>query len=399
MVSKATKIRLGIFLFFGLVLIILFVAAVAGNSLRRRWDTYFISFEDYPVSGLQVGGNVNYQGIKVGRVEDIKIDPMNVNKVVVTVNIEPGTPIKEDTEAVLALIGITGLKAVEIRGGTNEAANLEPGSYIKAGSTMIDDISERAISIVDKIDQIAANIHDLTNDENRENIAKILEQTGMILEETRSNLAGTLDAVSRISHNVADLTDGLTQNLDDITAATVNAIDSLSTVSTASIEDLTQSMNRELELITTNLNANLDEISEQVVYLMQDTRFHLNNVGENTNNLVLDASKDIAEISSNINSSLESIDRLLASEEFESLIRNIGELSGQLAEADVKQMVANLGVTIQRTGVLVNTLNRTVLRSQDDLMETLENLRDTTENLNEFSRQISDNPAILIRGN
>ena len=399
MVSKATKIRLGIFLFFGLVLIILFVAAVAGNSLRRRWDTYFISFEDYPVSGLQVGGNVNYQGIKVGRVEDIKIDPMNVNKVVVTVNIEPGTPIKEDTEAVLALIGITGLKAVEIRGGTNEAANLEPGSYIKAGSTMIDDISERAISIVDKIDQIAANIHDLTNDENRENIAKILEQTGMILEETRSNLAGTLDAVSRISHNVADLTDGLTQNLDDITAATVNAIDSLSTVSTTSIEDLTQSMNRELELITTNLNANLDEISEQVVYLMQDTRFHLNNVGENTNNLVLDASKDIAEISSNINSSLESIDRLLASEEFESLIRNIGELSGQLAEADVKQMVANLGVTIQRTGVLVNTLNRTVLRSQDDLMETLENLRDTTENLNEFSRQISDNPAILIRGN
>jgi len=398
-VSKATKIRLGIFLFFGLVLIILFVAAVAGNSLRRRWDTYFISFEDYPVSGLQVGGNVNYQGIKVGRVEDIKIDPMNVNKVVVTVNIEPGTPIKEDTEAVLALIGITGLKAVEIRGGTNEAANLEPGSYIKAGSTMIDDISERAISIVDKIDQIAANIHDLTNDENRENIAKILEQTGMILEETRSNLAGTLDAVSRISHNVADLTDGLTQNLDDITAATVNAIDSLSTVSTTSIEDLTQSMNRELELITTNLNANLDEISEQVVYLMQDTRFHLNNVGENTNNLVLDASKDIAEISSNINSSLESIDRLLASEEFESLIRNIGELSGQLAEADVKQMVANLGVTIQRTGVLVNTLNRTVLRSQDDLMETLENLRDTTENLNEFSRQISDNPAILIRGN
>ncbi len=399
MVSKATKIRLGIFLFFGLVLIILFVAAVAGNSLRRRWDTYFISFEDYPVSGLQVGGNVNYQGIKVGRVEDIKIDPMNVNKVVVTVNIEPGTPIKEDTEAVLALIGITGLKAVEIRGGTNEAANLEPGSYIKAGSTMIDDISERAISIVDKIDQIAANIHDLTNDENRENIAKILEQTGMILEETRSNLAGTLDAVSRISHNVADLTDGLTQNLDDITAATVNAIDSLSTVSTTSIEDLTQSMNRELELITTNLNANLDEISEQVVYLMQDTRFHLNNVGENTNNLVLDASKDIAEISSNINSSLESIDRLLASEAFESLIRNIGELSGQLAEADVKQMVANLGVTIQRTGVLVNTLNRTVLRSQDDLMETLENLRDTTENLNEFSRQISDNPAILIRGN
>jgi ABC-type transporter Mla subunit MlaD len=56
-------------------------------------------------------------------------------------------------------------------------------------------------------------------------------------------------------------------------------------------------------------------------------------------------------------------------------------------------------VTVQRTGVLINTLNRTVMRSQDDLMETLENLRDATNNLNDFSRQISDNPAILLRGN
>lgn len=399
MVSKATKIRLGVFLLVGIVLILMFAAAVAGNSLRSKWDTYYISFEDYPVSGLQVGGTVNYQGIKVGRVEDIKIDPENVNKVVVTVNVEPGTPIKEDTEAVLALIGITGLKAVEIKGGSNEAETMAPGSYIKAGSTLIDDISERAISIVDKIDEIAANINDLTNDENRQNIAKILEQTGMILEETRSNLSGTLDAVSRISHNVADLTEGLTTNLDQISAATVSGIDSISTTTTQSMQDLTQSLNDELVLITENLNRNIDQITEQGIYLMQDTRFHMNNIGENTNNLVLDTSAEIALISSNINKSLESVNQLLASEEFASLVKNIGELSGQLAEADVKAMVSNLGVTIQRTGVLVNTLNRTVVRSQDDLMETLENLRDATDNLNDFSRQISDNPAILLRGN
>lgn len=399
MISKATKIRLGIFLFFGMVLIIIFVAAVAGNSLRRKWDTYYISFEDYPVSGLQVGGNVNYQGIKVGRVEGIKLDPKNVNKVVVTINIEPGTPIKEDSEAVLSLVGITGLKAVEIRGGTNEARTIKPGSFIKAGSTMIDDISERAISIVDKIDLIAANIHDLTNEENRENIAKILEQTELILEETHSNLAGTLDAVSRISNNLADLTDDVANNLDDITVAAVRAVDSLSTISTTSIDEVTKNINQELLLISENINSSLDEIAEQVVYLLQDGRFYVNNIGENTNNLVLDTSKDIAQISANINSSLERIDKILASAGFESLMLNIGELSGQLAEADIKQMVSNLSVTIQRTGVLVNTLNRAVLRSQDDLVETLENLRDTSGNLNEFSRQISDNPAILIRGN
>lgn len=399
MVSKATKVRLGVFLAVGSLLILVFAAAVAGNRLTQKWDTYYIVFDDYPVSGLQVGGTVNYQGIKVGRVEDIKIDPQDVLKVKVTINIEPGTPIKDNTEAVLSLVGITGLKAVEIRGGTNEAKTLKPGSYIKPGSTMIDDISQRAVSIAEKIDLIAANINDITNQQNRENIAKILNETGMILADTRGNLAGTLDAISRIANNTADLTEGLNRNIDMISQNLAGNIDEISQTASESIESIVETLNDELVLITRNLNQNISEISEQGEYLLQDTRFHLNNIGTNTNTLVLESTQQIVSVSSNINRSLETINRLLSSEEFTSIVANIDKLSAQLADSDVQGMVANLGTTIQRTGVLINTLNRTVARSQDDLLETLENLRDATENLNDFSRQISDNPAILLRGN
>ncbi len=399
MVSKATKVRLGVFLAVGSLLILVFAAAVAGNRLTQKWDTYYIVFDDYPVSGLQVGGTVNYQGIKVGRVEDIKIDPQDVLKVKVTINIEPGTPIKDNTEAVLSLVGITGLKAVEIRGGTNEAKNLKPGSYIKPGSTMIDDISQRAVSIAEKIDLIAANINDITNQQNRENIAKILSETGMILADTRGNLAGTLDAISRIANNTADLTEGLNRNIDMISQNLAGNIDEISQTTSESMESIFETLNDELVLITRNLNQNISEISEQGEYLLQDTRFHLNNIGTNTNTLVLESTQQIVSVSSNINRSLETINRLLSSEEFTSIVANIDKLSAQLADSDVQGMVANLGTTIQRTGVLINTLNRTVARSQDDLLETLENLRDATENLNDFSRQISDNPAILLRGN
>lgn len=399
MVSKATKVRLGVFLAVGSLLILVFAAAVAGNRLTQKWDTYYIVFDDYPVSGLQVGGTVNYQGIKVGRVEDIKIDPQDVLKVKVTINIEPGTPIKDNTEAVLSLVGITGLKAVEIRGGTNEAKTLKPGSYIKPGSTMIDDISQRAVSIAEKIDLIAANINDITNQQNRENIAKILSETGMILADTRGNLAGTLDAISRIANNTADLTEGLNRNIDMISQNLAGNIDEISQTTSESMESIVETLNDELVLITRNLNQNISEISEQGEYLLQDTRFHLNNIGTNTNTLVLESTQQIVSVSSNINRSLETINRLLSSEEFTSIVANIDKLSAQLADSDVQGMVANLGTTIQRTGVLINTLNRTVARSQDDLLETLENLRDATENLNDFSRQISDNPAILLRGN
>jgi phospholipid/cholesterol/gamma-HCH transport system substrate-binding protein len=388
-----------VFLAIGSLLIIIFAAAVAGNRLTQKWDTYYIEFEDYPVSGLQIGGTVNYQGIKVGRVEDIKIDPQDVKKVKVTINIEPGTPIKDDTEAVLSLIGITGLKAVEIRGGTNEARTMKPGSYIQAGSTMIDDISERAISIAEKIDMIAANINEITNTENRENIARILEETSLILGETRENLSGTLDAISRIANNTADLTEGLEKNIDMLSQNLAGNIDTISQSTATAIDDMAESLNKELVLITQNLNKSVSEITDQGEYLLKDTRFHLNNIGQNTNALVLESTEQVVAVSSSINRSLETIDRLLNSEEFVSIVKNIDTLSAQLSEADTKEMVANLGTTIQRTGVLINTLNRTVLRSQDDLMETMENLRYATENLNDFSRQISDNPAILLRGN
>lgn len=399
MVSKATKVRLGVFLVVGAVLILVFAAAVAGNRLTQKWDSYFIVFDDYPVSGLQVGSAVNYQGIKVGRVEEVKIDPKDVNKVIVIINIEPGTPIKVDTEAVLSTALLTGMKSVEIKGGTNEAKNMSPGSQIKSGSTLIDDISDRAMTIVEQVELIAENIGKITNEENQRNIAKILEQTGLILEETRSNLSGTLDAVSRISNNVADMTTGLSKNIDEISASAVNAIDSLNVTTVASLELLTTTLNDELVMITRNLNDNIDQISEQTTYLVQDTRFHINNIGENTNTLILDTTKEIAHLSESINSSLDAVNNILGSDAFGSMMSNLDILAGQLADANLKDMVGNLGVTVQRTGVLVNTLNRTVLRSQDDLAEIMENLRDATANLNDFSRQIVDNPAVLIRGN
>jgi phospholipid/cholesterol/gamma-HCH transport system substrate-binding protein len=399
LVSKATKVRLGVFLAIGSLLILVFAAAVAGNRLTQKWDTYYIEFVDYPVSGLQVGGTVNYQGIKVGRVEDIKIDPQNVLKVKVTINIEPGTPIKEDTEAVLTLVGITGLKAVEIRGGTNEARTINPGGQIKAGSTMIDDISERAVSIAEKIDLIASNINEITSEQNRENLAKILRETGLILETTSSKLSNTLDSFSRIANNTADLTEDLSKNIDFISQNLAGNIDDISESAMGSLEDIANIVNEELVMITRNLNQNVNDISEQAELLIQDTRFHMNNIGQNTNSLVLESTQQILDVSANINRSLDTINQLLSSDEFVSIVENVDVLSGQLAEANVKDMVVNLGTTIQRTGILINTLNRTVLRSQDDLAETLENLRNATENFNDFSRQISDNPAILLRGN
>ena len=151
MVSKAQKFRLGIFIAFSSVLLIVFLVVVAGNKLLEKRDEYYIHYEDTSVIGLQVGGQVKYHGISVGRVDDIRIDKEDVKMVIVTISVKEGTPLKEDILATLAPVGITGLKQIELSGGTNEAKLLKPKSNILPGKSVLDSITGKAEIIAEKL--------------------------------------------------------------------------------------------------------------------------------------------------------------------------------------------------------------------------------------------------------
>ncbi|MBM4404519.1 MAG: MCE family protein, partial [Candidatus Cloacimonetes bacterium] len=254
MVTKAQKVRLGVFLFIGTILILVFAGAVAGNRLMQKRGLYHIEFEDYSVAGLQVGGAVNFRGIRVGRVERMNISPSDMTKIILTVSIESGTPVKVDCEAILINVGITGLKAVEIRGGTNQSAVLKPGSFIPAGVSMFDDITDRAVSIAVKIDEIANNIANLTNEENRMNIAAILSQTSLLLSSANQNLNTTLADISRLARSVASMTENteislatlsnnLEQNLNIIAKSATRGIDDIASATTSSLDNLVKQTN------------------------------------------------------------------------------------------------------------------------------------------------------------
>lgn len=421
MVSKAVKVRLGIFITLGFGLIVLFFVLVAGNRLGDKRDIYYIEFANYSVSGIQVGGAVNYQGIKVGRVEDIRINPKDVTKVIMRISLDGGTPIKENTEAVLVFVGITGIKAVELRGGTNQAKTIPPGSYIKAGVSAVDDIADRAMSLADKIDEIAKNLANLTDDENRKNIADILKQTSLLIQDTRANLSVTISSISKLSESAASITsrvstelDGIgenlnrsmneltqatTRNIDRIGGTASNAIDSISVSSQRSLLDLTRELNSDILRITNNLDKTINDVNSQTVSLLKDTQFQINSVGKHSDQMILDTTLRINEISMNINRSLESVNKLIASPELDSILVNVKSLSGKLSEANTQDLVQELTTAVRNAGNLMGNLDRTLIRSRSNLYEMIESLREASENLNDFSKQISDTPSILWRSN
>ncbi|MBE0713918.1 MAG: MCE family protein, partial [Candidatus Aminicenantes bacterium] len=165
------KIRLGVFLSLATVIFI----AVAGffiiPKLRDPGDEYTVNFQDTSVQGLIVGSLVKYRGVEMGRVIRIRVNPTDLDSVLVDVKIRPGLVMKTDMRAVLVYVGLTGQKYIELSGGTLAAENLRAHAEIATGRGL----GEKAEDIVANIDTTAKRITELLAPENIERFSAFLE--------------------------------------------------------------------------------------------------------------------------------------------------------------------------------------------------------------------------------
>ena len=104
---------------------VLWLAAGLGSG-RQAMDSYQAVIRE-SVSGLSVDAPVKYLGVDVGKVSYIGIDPANPQQVRLRFLIARGTPIQQDSEAVLKTQGLTGIAHVELNGGSASAPPLRPG--------------------------------------------------------------------------------------------------------------------------------------------------------------------------------------------------------------------------------------------------------------------------------
>jgi phospholipid/cholesterol/gamma-HCH transport system substrate-binding protein len=84
-------------LFVGLAAFVLWLAQV---RFARDYDIYDIVF-DGPVRGISQGGEVHFNGIKVGEVTRIALDRVNASRVIARIKVTSDVPIKTDSFATL----------------------------------------------------------------------------------------------------------------------------------------------------------------------------------------------------------------------------------------------------------------------------------------------------------
>jgi phospholipid/cholesterol/gamma-HCH transport system substrate-binding protein len=166
------------------------------------------------VAGLLVGSAVQFNGVRVGDVSALDLDPSSPDKVMVTVAVAPETPIRTDTKAGIAFQGLMGSPAVSLTGGSASAQSSAQSEGMpvliadaKAGETMAD----VALSALHRVDMVVA--------ENAEPLRKTIAN----LSKFTDALARNSERVDGIVAGIERMTGGGTKSQNavfDLTAAT-----------------------------------------------------------------------------------------------------------------------------------------------------------------------------------
>ncbi|MCB0281093.1 MAG: MCE family protein [Calditrichae bacterium] len=301
MPSRSQKIRLGIFIVVSSFALLVLLFIIGSQRYFQEKDIYYIAYNNVSVSGLEVGSPVKYLGINVGTIKSIDFDPLDVNRVVLTISVNPGTPVKEDARANIEAIGITGLKMIEIRGGTNEAKLLSTGQFIKAGGSITEEITGKAEIIAEKIERVVNNLTKFTEPEKLDKIIQFAESA--------TNTFDNLNAL--IGENRRNLREGIAKgNL------VLSRMDTISmSLQTASLEIERITTSDTLEIIMENLHKMSQTLSEANLTALIN---RLSEVVERTNKLLVSVDHDMERGSK---------DFLVSLQRLKSTLENLNEAS------------------------------------------------------------------------
>lgn len=183
-------------LFVGLVI---FVVWLAGSGLNRNLDTYNIVFHG-PVRGLSQGAEVHFNGIKVGDVKRIFLDPKNSTIVIAQSQVTTDVPVRSDSVASLEPQGITGVNYIQISAGTPSKRLLKdvtPEGQIPVIPAKGDalsgllagggDIVQRAVESLDRVNRVLS-------DQNIKTLSETLGDIHSVTQELNQRKAILADA-------------------------------------------------------------------------------------------------------------------------------------------------------------------------------------------------------------
>jgi len=202
METRAHYVAVGGFVLAAILLAFVTVLWLGRSEFSEQAKRYYIFFRG-SVAGLNKGSKVQYNGIPVGQVVDIRVDPDDLEKIQVTVEIDTNiVDIKTDARAFLEANLVNGVATILIRGGTKEAKELEPEPkhrypVIAAGQSELEQLKANLPELLGDLREVAHNLNAVLDEQNRKAISDSLQNVRTITE----NFVAPSKEVSEVVEN------------------------------------------------------------------------------------------------------------------------------------------------------------------------------------------------------
>lgn len=211
--------KIGLFFAGALVIlgVFIFVVGNLANLFRRPGYPVVIRYESS--LGLDKSAAVRMAGIRIGYVKDIQLEGRR-SKVILS--IYPKYRIPRGSKAAQAVQGLLGEKYVDVQPSTEDAF-LNPGDELVPGmSAGMDQLTPMLNSLGNDLQQVAKNLRDLTDKENRENLARTIRNLTDVTDDIKTFLAQnkdkagqTIASASSTIKNVDERVRGVSKSFDE----------------------------------------------------------------------------------------------------------------------------------------------------------------------------------------
>lgn len=271
METRAHHVLIGLFTVLVIVGAMLFGLWLAKASMDSTFKDYEVVFNE-AVSGLSKGSSVQYNGIKVGDVIELRLDDKDPRRVLALIRLAANTPVKVDTKAKLALTGVTGTSIIQLSGGDPNSPPLKGKDgklpVIVASPSPIARLLTDGTDVISNVNMLLHNANKLFSPENVDSFGKTLsnlEQTTSAISSQRGDIAQTLKQLSLVGKQA-------TAALEQTTTLMRNANGILNTKGQQMFSDAGQAMKsleQSTQTINTLINNNEDSLNNGMQGLNQ----------------------------------------------------------------------------------------------------------------------------------
>jgi phospholipid/cholesterol/gamma-HCH transport system substrate-binding protein len=268
METKANYVLIGAFVLLAAGAMALFTLWIAGNPFSRSYKDYDVVFSG-PVNGLSEGGEVRFNGIKVGEVTTLRLDRQDPNRVIAHIRVETQTPVRTDSVAQLNFQGITGVTFIQILAGDPSAPLLASVNgetpQIPTSRTLVDELFSGGQDLLSVSGDTIRKVNEMLSEENLLHLTSTLASIDTAISKVAKD-GGIIDEAALAMKNINTAIVALETaaiTFDQAASSLASDFSTLSTDASATLKKLDPTLDEAREAMR-NVNETVAAINSDI---------------------------------------------------------------------------------------------------------------------------------------